>query len=130
MTAPTAATITPKVDLVVLDCPDPAALADFYARLLDWPPASGPDVEDDWVTLRNPAGGVGLAFQRAADYQAPTWPDPTRAQMFHLDLAVADMAASRSHALSVGARTLDVSADHPSFEVYADPAGHPFCLCT
>jgi hypothetical protein len=118
-----------KIDVVVLDCPDPVALADFYARLLDWPTPAGEDVGDDWVTLRNPDGGVGLAFQRAADYQAPTWPAPTLPQMFHLDLAVSDLPASRAHALAVGARTLDVSAEHPTFQVYADPAGHPFCLC-
>ncbi len=124
MTAPT---FDLTLDVVVLDCPDPDALAGFYARLLGWPaPRSR---HQNWVDLRNPAGGVHLAFQRAADYQAPTWPDPARPQMFHLDLAVSDLAAAREHALAVGARVLDVSDAHPTFEVYADPDGHPFCLC-
>ncbi|HEX3792631.1 MAG TPA: VOC family protein [Pseudonocardiaceae bacterium] len=131
MTTPTTPALALSLDVVVLDCPDPAALADFYARLLGWPPPSGEDVDlgEGWVNLRNPAGGVGLAFQRAADYQAPTWPDPTRPQMFHLDLAVTDLPAAREHALAAGARTLDVSPEHATFQVYADPAGHPFCLC-
>lgn len=129
MVTPTAAKITPKVDYVVLDCPDTVALAGFYARLLGWPAPAGPDVSAGWVTLNNPEGGVGLAFQLDPEYQPPTWPAPARPQMFHLDLAVTDLPAAREHALAVGARELDISDAHPTFQVYADPAGHPFCLC-
>src|SRR5690348_3825054 len=45
---------------VVLDCPDPRALAAFYAAVL------GGTVEDeeDWVDLKLPGGGT-LAFQAA-----------------------------------------------------------------
>jgi predicted enzyme related to lactoylglutathione lyase len=113
---------------VVLDCPDPAALAAFYAALLDWPPAT---IEHDgyWANLTNPAGGLAIEFQRADDYRAPTWPDPTLPQMFHLDLKVTDMAAAAAHAVASGARPLDLSDEHPNFQVYADPVGHPFCLC-
>jgi catechol 2,3-dioxygenase-like lactoylglutathione lyase family enzyme len=126
MTSATSA-ITPKLDYVVLDCPDPIALAGFYGRLLGWP---APEADrKGWVELDNPAGGTGLAFQRDPDYQPPTWPRPDRPQMFHLDLAVSDLPASREHALAAGARELDLSPEHPTFQVYADPAGHPFCLC-
>jgi hypothetical protein len=124
------AAVTPRLDLVVLDCPDPAGLADFYARLLGWPAPPAEDVRDTWVTVRDPAGGVGMAFQADPHFQAPTWPDPQRPQMVHLDLAVTDMAAAREHTLAVGGRELDLSEEHPTFQVYADPVGHPFCLCT
>lgn len=113
---------------VVLDCPDPEALAGFYAALLGWPPAKITH-EGYWASLPNPDGGLAIEFQRAADYQAPTWPDPTRPQMFHLDLTVTDMAAAAEHAVALGAQPLDLSAEHATFQVYADPAGHPFCLC-
>lgn len=113
---------------VVLDCPDPMALANFYARLLGWAEATIL-YEGHWAKLTNPAGGLGIEFQRAADYQPPTWPDPTRPQMMHLDLQVPDLAAAAEHAVAVGARPLDLSGEHPTFQVYADPAGHPFCLC-
>jgi hypothetical protein len=123
-------TTKPLVGLgsVVLDCPDPTALADFYARLLDWPAA---EINDggEWTTLTDPAGGPRIEFQRATDYQAPTWPDPSRPQMLHLDLVVSDMAAAAARAVAVGARPLDLSDEHPTFQVYADLAGHPFCLC-
>jgi hypothetical protein len=57
---------------VVLDCPDARRLAEFYRQLLgfdyrpgDEPPA--PDEPDprgqDWLVLRNPAGGMQVAFQ-------------------------------------------------------------------
>lgn len=113
---------------VVLDCPDPVELADFYARLLGW---AEPTVKHDgeWVTLTSPVGGLDIEFQRAADYLPPTWPEPARPQMMHLDLKVDDMAAAAARAVGLGAKPLDLSTDHPTFQVYADLAGHPFCLC-
>jgi hypothetical protein len=113
---------------VVLDCPDPAALGGFYARLLGWPP---PTIEYDghWANLTNPAGGLAIEFQRVAGHQPPTWPDGNRPQQFHLDFRVTDMTAAAAHAVAVGARPLDLSDEHPTFRVYADPVGHPFCLC-
>lgn len=112
----------PRLGSVVLDCPNPTALAGFYARLLDWP---APDPDDDWVTLTDPSK-ILIEFQRATDYQPPTWPDPERPQMFHLDLTVDDLDAAHDRAIDLGARLLDTQK---SFRVYADPAGHPFCLC-
>ena len=39
----------------------------------------------------------------------------------HLDVMVEDPAAAGPHVLALGATRLDG-------DVYADPAGHPFCL--
>lgn len=116
----------PTFGSVVLDCPDPVALADFYARLLDWP-AAKVDGDDDgeWVTLRSPEG-VLVEFQRVDDYRAPNWPGQDSPQQFHLDLTVVDMEAAHERALEIGATHLDT---RKTFRVYADPAGHPFCLC-
>jgi catechol 2,3-dioxygenase-like lactoylglutathione lyase family enzyme len=111
----------------VLDCPDPAALADFYRRVLAW--EVEPDVEEDgsWVTLNGPLGRV--AFQRIPDYVPPTWPGGEHPQMLHLDFKVDDLAAAHERVLGLGARLLD-DTYAKSFRVYADPAGHPFCLTT
>lgn len=120
---------TIKLDCVVLDCPDPVGLARFYGELLGWKPDE-PVVEADggeWVTLRNPDGGVHLAFQRDPDYRAPTWPSNERAQMLHLDFHVTDFEAWHRRAVELGATVL--RARDATFTVYADPAGHPFCLC-
>lgn len=113
----------PRFGSVVLDCPDPAALAGFYARLFDWPPAEVDD-SNSWATLEG--AGVTVEFQRSDDYLAPTWPKPERQQMFHLDLRVDDLPAAHDRAVELGATHLDTQR---SFRVYADPAGHPFCLC-
>jgi predicted enzyme related to lactoylglutathione lyase len=70
-----------------------------------------------------------LEFQCATGYQRPTWPDPAVPQQFHLDVTVADLDAEQDRVLALGATILDASAAHPTFRVYADPDGHPFCLC-
>ncbi|NIH82929.1 VOC family protein [Amycolatopsis viridis] len=115
----------PKLGAIVLDCPDPVALAGFYARLLDLPePVVGDD--RDWVNLSDPSG-VRISFQRVESYRPPAWPGQDLPQQLHLDLDVTDLDAAHARALELGAKTLD---DEPAtFRVYADPAGHPFCLC-
>jgi predicted enzyme related to lactoylglutathione lyase len=114
----------PRLHSVVLDCPDPSTLAGFYARLLDWP-AAEVDAGNGWATVTGP-GGALIEFQRAADYRSPTWPEAERPQMFHLDFEVDDLDAAHERAVGLGAKQLD---ERKSFRVYADPAGHPFCLC-
>jgi hypothetical protein len=102
-------------------CPDPRALAGFYAEL------TGLETKyesDEWVTLGK-GDGVRVAFQRVADFRAPQWPDPTRPQQFHLDVFVADLAEAEQKVLALGARRL---RGGDGSGVYADPAGHPFCL--
>jgi catechol 2,3-dioxygenase-like lactoylglutathione lyase family enzyme len=104
---------------VVLDCLDPAALAAFYSRLLGHPVTYR---SDDWVVVAASDSCSGLAFQLAPDYRRPTWPDPGIPQQFHLDVMVEDVAAAGPLVLALGAQKLNGS------DVYADPAGHPFCL--
>ncbi|MDO0927394.1 VOC family protein [Streptomyces sp. TG1A-8] len=112
------------LDAVVLDCPDPRALAGFYAGVL----GGAVEGEDDWVDLRLP-GGRTLAFQRAPGFVPPKWPAPEDSQQFHLDLEVADLDAAERGVLELGARPLDTGDRSRGWRVYADPAGHPFCLC-
>ncbi len=103
---------------VALDCPDPRALAAFYSALLGQPITYD---SDDWVVVAEAEHRSGLAFQRAPDHQPPQWPDPARPQQFHLDVMVDDPAAAAAEVVALGARRL-------SGHVFADPAGHPFCL--
>ncbi|MCX4474039.1 VOC family protein [Micromonospora sp. NBC_01655] len=111
----------------VIDCPDPRALAAFYAELLGLPVAEEDSEGDEWVVLGGPAGRhPRLAFQRAPELPPPTWPDPERPQQFHLDVTVSDIEAAEKAALALGARRLPGEGE--DFRVYADPAGHPFCL--
>ncbi|MGW3613633.1 VOC family protein [Micromonospora sp. NPDC005163] len=113
---------------VVIDCPDPRALAAFYAELLGVALAEGDSDDDEWVVLGGPPGHQPrLAFQRALNLRPPAWPDPERPQQFHLDVTVDDIEAAEKAALALGARRLPGEGE--GFRVYADPVGHPFCLC-
>jgi hypothetical protein len=113
---------------VVLDCPDDEELARFYHALLGGE-VNRPDrrwsLGGGWSTLHLPSGFV-LCFQRVADYQPPRWPDPRYPQQSHLDLGVADLDAAHAEALAAGATLL--ADPGRGWRVYADPAGHPFCL--
>jgi catechol 2,3-dioxygenase-like lactoylglutathione lyase family enzyme len=104
---------------VVLDCPDPAALAWFYSKLLGQPISYQ---SEGWVVVAAHDKTSGLAFQRAADYRPSTWPDPAVPQQLHLDIMVEDVASAEPWVLALGARRL------AGENVYADPAGHPFCI--
>lgn len=129
-------TVTPKLDLIVLDCPDALALATFYGDVLGWSLEAGAD--RDWANLAPPEGGItpdnpdgraALAFQRIDDFVTPTWPGGAHPQQFHLDLSTPDLDATEAHVLAVGARKHDHQPSQGGgFRVYLDPAGHPFCL--
>jgi catechol 2,3-dioxygenase-like lactoylglutathione lyase family enzyme len=103
----------------VLDCPDPAALAAFYSELLGQPVTCQCD---EWAVVAANDTSSGLAFQLVRDHRPPTWPDPAVPQQVHLDVMVEDVAAAEPWVLALGAKRLDGES------VYADPAGHPFCL--
>jgi predicted enzyme related to lactoylglutathione lyase len=118
---------THRLQAVVLDCPDPRALAEFYAALI----GGRADVDDpDWCEVHLVADRIGLGFQRVADYQAPEWPDG-RPQQVHLDFDSDDLAASSAQAVALGATVLGEPVGDATgrFQVHADPAGHPFCFC-
>ncbi len=117
-----------KLGVVVLDCPDPRALARFYAEVLGGTWTVEADGEDEWVDLKVP-GGTPLAFQEAPGFVPPKWPSPDHSQQFHLDLEVEDLDAAEKGVLALGAKPLDAEDRTRTFRVYTDPAGHPFCLC-
>jgi hypothetical protein len=73
---------------------------------------------------------VRVSFQRAPGHRPPTFPDPASSQQFHLDVTVHDVEAAEAKVLALGARRLAGGNDEgdDKFRVYADPAGHPFCL--
>jgi len=92
-----------RFDTVVLDCPDPRALAEFYAGLLGQDIAD--DGDDSWQSLSGDGSGVSLAFQRAGNYVPPQWPDGPPQQV-HLDLTVDDFVTAHRGAVALGATPL------------------------
>jgi len=107
---------------VVIDCPDPRALAGFYSELLGLPITYQ---SRDWVVVAENDTTSGLAFQLAPDHRPPRWPDPAVPQQVHLDIMVDDVESAGESVLALGARRL---GGEPGSRVYADVAGHPFCL--
>jgi len=111
---------------VVLDAPDAIALANFYVSVLGWPLVKE---EDDWAAIAVPGTVSYLAFQSAADYVPPVWPNAGGRQqmMMHVDIAVDDLAAAVDHAVELGATVAEFQPQEDN-RVLLDPAGHPFCL--
>lgn len=105
-----------------IDAPDTSALARFYADL------AGMEVTYDGPEGAMVSGdGGSLMFQKVEHYTPPQWPDPQHPQQVHLDLYLDDLDAGEARALELGATRLPNS--DADFRVFADPAGHPFCLC-
>jgi predicted enzyme related to lactoylglutathione lyase len=108
---------------IVIDCPDPGALAAFYAALLDWKV----EVAEDWVDIRADDGQC-ISFQQVPDYAPPRWPGQEAPQQMHLDVVVDDLDAGEAAVTALGA-TRHEHQPGTTFRVFLDPAGHPFCLC-
>lgn len=105
---------------VTFDCPDASALAAFYSGVL------GDPVTYDSDGMAMLGGDRTLLFQQVEGYTPPAWPDPSKPQQAHLDIKVQNLAEAEAAVQRLGATRLQNPED--SFHVWADPAGHPFCL--
>ena len=117
-----------RLSAVVLDAADVRTESLFWAGLLD----GTVEESDAWHTVKV-HGAPYLAVQLAPRHVAPKWPDGEQQQV-HLDFDVDDIRVAHDRAVTLGARVLRPAsgpnfASPIGFQVYADPAGHPFCLC-
>lgn len=116
-----------KHSVVVFDASDLSPESRFWADVL----GGVVDAEEDWHMVLV-GGEPRVGVQLAPDHVPPDWPDGLPKQQVHLDLWVDDIDDARLTVTSSGARLLQAAADDgapDAFEVYVDPAGHPFCLC-
>lgn len=102
--------------------------------LLFWAGVLGGTVEayDVWHMV-HVDGAPRVGVQLAPNHRPPEWPEGTP-QQIHMDLWVDDFTAAHEEVMALGAKVLkEAEESYPgasdSFQVYADPAGHPFCLC-
>lgn len=111
---------------IVLEAPDPRALARFYSELLGWEIAKE---DTDEAAITPPEGVAYIAFQFSEGYVPPVWPAQEGAQRItmHLDFEVVDLQEAVAHALELGGRETDYQPQ-ANVRVMLDPAGHPFCL--
>lgn len=123
-----------RIQDVVFDCAHPAALARFWAAVLDdysvapydeaeltrLRAAGIVDPEDDPTVLveSESVGTPRLWFQRVPEAR-------TVKNRLHLDLRSDDPDAELVRLVALGARVLAV---HPTLVVLADPEGDEFCL--
>ncbi|MCM3659793.1 VOC family protein [Georgenia satyanarayanai] len=115
-----------KHHLVVFDAADMDEESRFWAGVL----GGTIEADDDWHEVVVD-GKPFVAVQLAPDHAPPEWPDGN-AQQIHLDLWIDDIEEAHEHVIAHGARLLKGSQNGnatDTFRVYADPAGHPFCLC-
>jgi hypothetical protein len=115
-----------KRQVVVFDASDLGAESAFWAGML-----GGRVLADgDWHNVIDADGRWVMGVQLAPNHLPPDWPHGN-AQQVHLDLHVDDFTEAHATAMALGARLLqaadDLTADEGN-QVYADPAGHPFCI--
>ncbi len=114
-----------RLSSVALDCANARELASFYADI------TGGEVtfqNEAWATVDGPRGRMDI--QTLPGFTPPTWPDPTSSIQMHLDFYVDDRDATEERVLAAGATKYDFQPNSEHCYVYADPAGHPFCLST
>lgn len=112
--------------VVVFDAADLVAESAFWAGVLDGHVVA----EDDWHSVVDANGEWRVAVQLAPNHEPPDWPDG-RPQQVHLDLHAQDFESAHRRVMELGARLLQAAPDlgaEEGHQVYADPAGHPFCI--
>jgi catechol 2,3-dioxygenase-like lactoylglutathione lyase family enzyme len=111
---------------IALECRDPARLADFYSRLTGWPIVH---TDPDWFSVgESERAEFHLSFQRSPEHRPPTWPDPASSMQLHLHFRVDDLNDTERTVLALGGTKFDHQPHPERSRVFADPAGHPFCL--
>jgi catechol 2,3-dioxygenase-like lactoylglutathione lyase family enzyme len=112
---------------LVVDCAEPLTLAEFYAELLGFELlGAGPD----WAAIGAGSRLPAMSFHQVEPYRPPTWPAGPVPTQEHVDVLVDDLDEAEPQVLALGATLLEGSDKPVGFRVYADPAGHPFCLVT
>jgi len=115
-----------KLTQLILECDDAEQLARFWQEVLELPEPEG---DADWMTLRwEPVGR--LSFHRVPGYRPPAWPGEHGEQHLHFDLLVDDLHRAGLVVEKAGGRPMTEVLDPgpKAWRIYADPAGHPFCL--
>src|SRR5829696_2716392 len=102
---------------IVIDCPDPAVMAEFYGAMLDWKV----EVSPDWAEVRAENGHC-ISFQQVQPYTPPAWPGQDVPQQMHIDVIVDDLDTAEAAVLELGA-TKHEHQPGTTFRVFLDPAG-------
>lgn len=114
-----------RLSSVTVNCPDPVALASFYAEI------AGGKVSFShpaWATMVGPGGRID--FQAVQDFSPPERFGNFSPARIHLDFLVDDLVATEARVLAAGATKFAYQPNAEHCLVFADLIGHPFCLTT
>ena len=131
----------PTIRQIVLDTEDARGLAEFYREVFGFtyregdepPPVGGPDPKsEDWLVLRNRDGGMASRSNGSSTSRGPPGrrTRSRRCCIWTPRCQIEELHRQHERVLALGGTLLyDRSDDEeePLF-VYADPAGHPFCI--
>jgi predicted enzyme related to lactoylglutathione lyase len=105
-----------EIDCVIVDCVDPARLAEFWGEVL----GRGVDRRVGPYVFLERRRGLALGFQRV---DGPK----TGKNRLHLDIEAADPLAEASRVEALGGRRAE-GFEAGGFLVMADPEGNEFCI--
>jgi hypothetical protein len=113
--------------VIVFDAADVETESAFWVGMLDGNVAG----DDEFHCVFDVTGAWCIGVQLAPNHVPPQWPGGAQQQQIHLDLHAADHRSAHGEAIKLGARLLQPAEDldaEEGHQVYADPAGHPFCI--
>ncbi|MEX0874149.1 MAG: VOC family protein [Actinomycetota bacterium] len=108
---------------LVLDCLDPARLAEFWCAALDY--VSVGELGNYFVLFPDGRPGSKLLLQTVTEEKAGK-------NRMHIDIEVADVGAEVKRLEDLGGRRLEATSrtEHGvTWQVMADPEGNEFCVC-
>jgi len=109
---------------ITIDARNPAALAEFWRRALDYRVALA---QPDEVCIEPPDDPNDA---RPALVFVPVPEEKAIKNRVHLDLAPDNQATEVKRLLALGARRVDIGQGEVSWVVLADPEGNEFCVLT
>ncbi len=120
-----------RITTLVVDCTDPARLADFWCQVLAYEVLGDPESQElDGSVEIGPPGQPEKGPLPTLLFQPVPDPTPGKRRL-HLDLNATDrdQDAELERLLALGARPADVGqTGEESWHVLADPEGNQFCL--
>jgi hypothetical protein len=108
------------VDTLGIDCAEPAALARFWAEVLDYQVHPSDDPGEIMVSPKT-GTGTHLGFFKVPEGKSVK-------NRLHLDLRPEDQAAEVERLIGLGARKVDIGQGEQTWVVMADPEGNEFCV--
>lgn len=112
------------VAALTVDCADPAALADFWGKVLNRPVSPGSTSENATLDATDPVSGPKMFFQKVPETKVVK-------NRLHLDLLTEHYDKEIERLTSLGAKPLnETKLPEVRWTTFGDPEGNEFDLLT